>query len=170
MKEIPLTQGQFTVVDDADYDVLVQFNWHAQRRLQPIDTFYAYRKGPKVNGKQPTIILHRFLLNPPSHMQIDHINGDSLDNRRENLRFATTAQNGMNSRRFIRSVSGFRGVVLHKRLQKWQAGIKVSGRSIHLGIFEDPEEAARVYDNAARTYFGEFARLNFPHHGERGTA
>jgi hypothetical protein len=95
---------------------------------------------------------------PPHGMDIDHINGDGLDNRWSNLRLATRAENIRNSRTKATNTSGFKGVSWHKRDRKWQAHIKINGRSKNLGLFEAPEDAHAAYVAAAQKYHGEFAR------------
>jgi hypothetical protein len=105
--------------------------------------------------------LHVEIMGKRHNHEIDHINGDALDNRRCNLRFCTRSQNQANTLRQRPAVSGFRGVYPHGR--KWQALIKMSGRLRHLGIFEDAVTAAKAWDRAARRVHGNFARLNFPH-------
>ena len=100
-------------------------------------------------------------MNPPLGMQVDHINGDRLDNRRENLRIVTNWQNQMNRGMTINNSSGYKGVRL-RRSGKWEAQIRVNKKAIFLGRFYDKLDAAHAYDDAAKKYFGEFARLNFP--------
>ena len=144
-KKIFLSNGGFTSVSDEDYIFLFPYTWYM------IKKGYAY--GWVKNKYQ---LLHRTvakrmgldLLN-----QIDHINGDKLDNRRENLRSATQSQNSMNSR--IKNKTGYKGVT--KTNQKWGAQIKVNGQQIWLGTFNTPEEAHDAYREAAEQYFGEFA-------------
>jgi HNH endonuclease len=158
VKTIPLTQGKVALVDDADYEVVSKFKWYA---LKSRHTFYAVRNFPKGNGKQGLIRLHRFLL--PGHPEIDHRDGDGLNNQRENLRPATRSQNewgACHKRRGVSSV--YRGVSWYSRDKKWLSYIHVSGKGKHLGYFLSEEDAARAYDTAARKYFGEFASPNFP--------
>lgn len=90
--------------------------------------------------------------------KIDHKNGDPADNRIENLREATSAQNNANSRRRSDNQSGFKGVYWLSATRSWRAKIRHNGRSIHLGLFDTPEAAHRAYDRAARSFYGEFAR------------
>ncbi len=102
------------------------------------------------------------LLNCLISRAADHINTDSLDNRRANLRLATHSQNSCNSRRDkSKTLSRFRGVSFSKRKGKWFAAIRINGKKTWLGYFNDEEDAARAYDHAARKYHGEFAMLNF---------
>lgn len=91
---------------------------------------------------------------------IDHINGVRDDNRACNLRVATASQNIANSKTSKRNTSGFKGVCWNKVCGKWQAGIRVLGKSLHLGLYSDPVEAHKAYLAAAKHYFGEFSRAN----------
>ncbi|HEV8559887.1 MAG TPA: AP2 domain-containing protein, partial [Actinophytocola sp.] len=105
--------------------------------------------------------LHRFITGDPPH-DIDHVNGDGLDNRRANLRPCSNSLNLANSRLYKGNTSGYRGVDWHKKSRRWRARIGVDDRLIHLGMFDTPEEAARAYDAAAIAAWGEYARPNFP--------
>lgn len=105
--------------------------------------------------------MHRFILDAPHGMEVDHKNGDGLDCRRENMRLATRKQNAFNRKRPSVNTSGFKGVTLVKPTGKWLAQIEVGGKNMHLGTYESKIEAARAYDKAAIKYHGEFARLNF---------
>lgn len=122
-------------------------------------------------GRQPNDEpLHQLILGPPpdGHL-IDHRNGNGLDNRRRNLRFANNSQNMANARKSsVPKSSRFKGVHWHKCAKKWCAAVVHHGRRKHLGLFAVEEDAARAYDKAALEHFGEFARLNFPH-GNRNT-
>lgn len=160
-RQIPLTQGFAAVVDAADYDDLMQFKWRVVFNGQG-DGPYASRS-IRLNNVRSEERMHRRLV--PDAERVDHINGDTLDNRRSNLRRATNAQNMQNRTGLAaNNTSGFRGVIWHKRLGKWQAKIRHGDRTVHLGTFNAPEEAARVYDAAAIEYYGEFhGYLNFPH-------
>jgi hypothetical protein len=162
MREIPLTQGYVALVDDEDYeDVMAAGPWHVTSRR---GTRYATKriKGPYLDGRRGagiSLLMHRLILGPNPDQDIDHANGDGLDNRRENLRVASTSQNMANQRK-TRGVSRFKGVTFLP--QRWRAAIQYQGRKKNLGNFATEEEAARAYDRAAREIFGEFARLNYP--------
>lgn len=168
MKEIQLTQGQVTIVSDEDYERASAHKWYANpRKGHGGASFYAVRSVRLPNGKRRLQYLHRFLLGlepGDKTRRGDHINGDTLDNRRENLRIVTNRQNQQAFRRKVPGTSSkFRGVYWNKRDQKWCAQIKPDGaKQIHLGYFDVEEDAARAYDAAARAYFGEFAQPNFP--------
>jgi len=157
MRMIPLTQGQYAIVDDANYEALNKHKWCAAKMH---GKYYAIR-GVRNDSKTRTVYLHREILQPAVGQEIDHINGNPLDNRDNNLRLCTSAQNHMNQRPRGGS-SQFKGVTWHKRNKKWQAEIQHNGKSYWLSAFADETDAARAYDKAAREHFGEFARLNFP--------
>lgn len=106
------------------------------------------------------IKLHRYLLDAPNGMQVDHINGDPLDNRRENLRVATPSQNQANWRKKSPATSAYKGVSWHKGARKWRATININGKQVHLGFYGEEEAAALAYDTAAERAYGEFACLN----------
>lgn len=153
-REIPLSRGLVALVDDADYETVNAVGkWYAN----PCDrTFYA-RKNYWRDGRCFSIRMHTLIT---GWDYVDHRNGNGLDNRRANLRPANDSQNSMNRARRSDNTSGFKGV---RRLDsgRWGACIQVGGVKVWLGVHETPEAAARAYDDAALTHFGEFARLNF---------
>jgi hypothetical protein len=157
-KIIALTRGMVTVVDGQDYDRIMAFcqSWQAHK---PNHTWYAQAQ---VGGRlsRHTTQMHRFILSPPSDMDVDHEDGDGLNNRRRNLRVATRGQNLANRPR-CKSQTGYRGVQPGFR-SAFYAQITVDGQRIYLGTRGTAIEAARLYDEAALYHFGEFATLNFP--------
>ncbi|HEY8663131.1 MAG TPA: AP2 domain-containing protein [Propionibacteriaceae bacterium] len=155
-REIPLSRGLVALIDDADYDTVVSVGkWSAKESR---GRFYGRRRIPTPRGeKQRSILMHTFIT---GWGFVDHINGDGLDNRRENLRPATVATNLMNRGVQSNNTSGFKGVT--RRDSKWRAQISTKDNYFHLGIFATPEDAARAYDAAAAELFGEFAWPNFP--------
>lgn len=155
-KKIPFKGGGFAIVDDADYLELSRFTWHITSHG------YAGRINTK-HAKPSSVLMHRQIIAPPADLVVDHINGNRLDNRRENLRVCTTKENLRNRKSVSANNStGFRGVYRGiSRHRPWRAAIRVDGRLIALGIHQTPEDAARAYDTAARKYFGEFASPNF---------
>jgi hypothetical protein len=156
MREIPLTQGYVTIVDDEDYDFLMQWKWYAVKD-EGGKRMYARRAAPGLK----TVRMHSAILGTPTGIRVDHINHDGLDNRRANLRRATNTQNVYNQRCRKQNITGFKGVIVNRgRGKAFIAGIRVNGKQIHLGLFEDAREAAIAYNRAAVKHFGEFAYLN----------
>jgi hypothetical protein len=151
MKEIQLTQGQMTIVDDLDYEELSRYKWHA---VKIRGRFYA---GNKSN---PRRYMHRFVMKAQPGIEVDHINGNALDNRRQNLRLCTHKQNLRNQRIQTGFSSSFKGVGWKKGNRKWRSRIMVDGVDIHLGFFHSELLAAAVYNVAAKKYFGDFAQTN----------
>ena len=159
MKEIPLTQGEFAIVDDVDYDWLSQWKWHARKEGL---NFYAARNPPKKSGNTAKIYMSRQILrlHCGDSRESDHINHNTLDNRRGELRICTHQQNLRNRKSFPNKTSRFKGVNWCKRLKNWQVAIRATGKTIYLGRFKDEKEAALAYNKAAKKYYGEFAYLN----------
>jgi hypothetical protein len=158
-RKIPLTEGKFTIVDPADFYRLNSFYWLTCGRN---DNLYAARLIRTPTGRLNTILMHKEILDAPPGLLVDHINTDSLDNRRANLRLATHSQNSCNSRRDkSNTYSRYRGVSFSKRKQKWFAAIRADDRKLWLGYFDNELDAALAYDAAAKKCHGEFARLNF---------
>ena len=162
MKKIKLTQGKEALVDDEDCEMLMEHKWCAQQKGN--DNFYVVRNSPRdSNGKQKTIYMHRVITNVPKGKQVDHINGNTLDNRRENLRTCTRSQNQMNRGRTKNNKSGYKGIYYAKdkpRFKPWQAQIKHNKKTIYLGYYKTKEEAALAYNKKAIELFGEYAKLN----------
>ena len=149
MKEIPLTKGRVSLVDDEDYERLSRWCWQVTNGY------------PSRSTRAGTIYMHREIMRPAPGRQVDHINHDRLDNRRVNLRVCTVSENQGNQLA-RRRTSRFKGVSFCRAHRRWRAHITAGGRSRALGSFSSEEAAARAYDTAARQYFGEFASLNFP--------
>jgi hypothetical protein len=153
--EIPLTNGAFAIIDAEDYELVSKQKWHLKSsdgRNYAVSSIYL---GPK---KYKRIRMHRIIMNATTGTYVDHINGDGLDNRRENLRFSTLSQNSCNSKVHSNSGSGLKGVAYYRG--RWMAQIQMLGKRKHLGSYLTKEEAARVYDKAALELHGEFARTN----------
>jgi hypothetical protein len=161
VREIPLTKGYTALVDDEDYERVSQFNWRANVRKHS-RIVYAYTNVKRPDGTRTTQYLHRFILDAPEGVMVDHIDGDGLRNTRDNLRLATPTENQMNARKRVTNTSGFIGVSWDKAGAKWRARIGVDGKRKHLGLFADPVEAAKARDRAAIELHDEFAVLNFP--------
>lgn len=151
MKLIALSQGKLTKVDDEDFDELNEYKWHLA-----VGGTGHISAGRRKNGK--TIFMHRQITKCPDGLEVDHVNGDSLDNRRKNLRVCTHAENLRNRKVNHSNVSGYKGV--RNNNGQWQAYITFNRKFIHLGNFDNKIEAAKAYNKASKVYFGEFARMN----------
>jgi len=159
MKKIKLTQGKYTLVDDADYEWLNQWNWSVSNTAQ--NKYYAARNDYKAKKRNNVIRMHRVIMGDACEgLDVDHIDGDGLNNQRANLRVCTRAQNMRNRKK--PNVNNEKYTGIGKIGKKWRAVIGHAGKVIHLGMFRTPEDAARAYDSAAKRLFGEFANLNFP--------
>ncbi len=162
MKRIPLTQGQFALVDDAEFEELSQYKWHAESGKH---TFYAVRTAG-AGCNQKFIRMHRVIINAQRGQEVDHINGDGLLNIRSNLRYCTSSQNSQNRGKRKNCSSTYKGVSFDKRPlnKKWRAHIfpPDTKKLKSIGYYKTEIEAAISYDEQATLYFGEFARLNFP--------
>jgi hypothetical protein len=155
---IPLTRGQFAIIDAEDADRLVQYKWS----VSTVGYALRFRRKSDVPGST-TVWLHREILpDVPDELEVDHINGNKLDCRRANLRPATRSENNMNKTVAHPSKSGYRGVAWHNPSRSWFARVTKQRKPVFAEFFPTAEEAARAYDKAARIHFGDFARLNFP--------
>lgn len=155
--EVPLTRGYVALIDEPDTERVLQFPWHAMVNK---NTAYARRTLNWVNGRRPAMLLHRFILgveDPDVH--VDHIDGNGLNNRRENLRECTRTQNLGNSRLAAHSRTGLKGVTYHRRHRRYYARICVDGERRYLGNFGTAEDAHQAYREAAIAHFGAFARF-----------
>lgn len=168
VKELPLNRGYVAIVDDDVFEWASRFKWTVTRGW---NTHYAVRRKKYPDGTKKSVRLHREITKARLGNRIDHINGDGLDNRRSNLRFATNQQNGRNARKQVRATSSrFKGVSFSRVATKWEAYIKVDYKKRHIGLYLTEEEAAAAYDDAARELFGEFAALNIPRQRERAAS
>ncbi|MFA5293027.1 MAG: AP2/ERF family transcription factor [Phycisphaerae bacterium] len=154
LRAIKLTLGKYAIVSLEDYEKLNRHKWRALRSPK---CFYAVR-----SEKGKTIYMHNEVLAPAPGMVIDHIDHNGLNNSRQNLQLATRSQNACNRRkRDSKCTSKYKGVWFNKREGKWMSAIKVDGKRIYLGYFDNEFDAARAYDIAAKKYHGKFAVLNF---------
>lgn len=155
MKKIKLTQGMFALVDDMDFEYLNQWKWHYNKgRGQGRAQRSTSRKS--IEGKT-SIFMHRIIMNVPKDMQIDHKNGNGLDNRKENLRVCTNMENNRNKGIARKNTSGVTGISWNKNYEKWHTYIKINNKFIFLGYFGDKEIAIQIRKQAEKQYFGEFA-------------
>jgi hypothetical protein len=168
-RRIYLGEGYWTILDQADYYRLRNFRWVVQGG-ESGENLYAFRF--KFVGPNETTMLsmHREIMNPTDGRLVDHRNCVSLDNRRSNLRLATRAENVQNRRKKKNTSSRFIGVDFSRPESKWRSRISYQGKRIMLGRFDSEIDAARAYDEAAKKYYGEFARLNFPQEDEQAKA
>ncbi len=150
MKCIPLTQGKFALVDDADYSWLNQWKWYAHKDCH---TYYAQR-----HDKGKTVSMHRVILDVPSGVLSDHRNHNGLDNQRHNIRRCTNAENQYNQLPTGTGTSKYKGV--HWNRGRWQASIKYKGKQLNFSRHKSEVEAARAYNKKAKELFGEFASIN----------
>ena len=151
-KYIELSQDKRTLVDVEDYEYLNQFKWY-------YNNGYAVRSTRMKNGKRGMELMHRTIVNAPKGMEVDHINGDKLENKRSNLRLCTHTENLRNQHKTC-GTSKYKGVCWHKAMSKWRVQIRGNNKKIHLGFFDNEEDAAHAYNMAALELFGEFANLN----------
>lgn len=154
--------GNSFIFDREDYDVLSERFCYVTTN----GSEYGYAMSREPDGRQEQV--SRLLLNLSNENYVDHINGNHLDNRRCNLRIVTVSENSHNARIRVDNSSGFKGVSYNKRKEKFRSYININRKQIHIGYFDNPEDAARAYDTAARFLFGEFACVNFPRPGEQG--
>lgn len=150
MKEVKIKNG-VVIVDDEDLEKVVNFPWRVSTK--------GYAVYSSDSGKSYQM-LHNVILNVPNGSGVDHINRNKLDNRKSNLRFAHNYQQGQNRDLNPNNTSGFKGVSFNKTKLKFQASIKFGYEQKHLGYYNTAEEAAAVYNQAARLYFGENAYFN----------
>jgi hypothetical protein len=156
-KEIQLTQGKVAIVDDDDFEYLNQWKWFANKMK---GKFYVGRSITVSKNKKIRISMHRFIMKPEKCMVIDHLDGNPLNNQKNNLRICTRAENMRNYKLPVNNTSGFKGVYWHKITSKWMAYICFNNKIFHLGLFHVLKDAARAYNAAALKYHGEFANLN----------
>ena len=158
---VPLTLGQVAIVDVGDLALVAHLTWSASRRSDGVG-FYAVHSGERYGRNLGP--MHRIIvrLDRDDPRQVDHIDGDGLNNRRTNLRVATASQNAANRKKPAIGSNPYKGVSWRERSQVWYACIRHEGRSYHLGQFHTAEDAARAYDKAALELSGEFALINLP--------
>ena len=153
-------KGLFALVDAEDKDLVSGYRWYVRKNDR---IFYAYGQTYTENGKRSVFPMHRLILgNPDRGWDVDHINHDGLDNRRENLRLVSHQQNAMNQRGWRKSSSQYKGVTRSRDSGRWIAKMNTNGDHIYLGVFDTEVDAARAYDQKAREVFGEHGYLNFP--------
>lgn len=147
-KIVPISGGNFVKVDNEDFTKVKNISW------SNLSSNYAHNQK---NG-----LMHRLIMNCPADMCVDHINGDTYDNRKINLRICTHQQNMMNTKIRTDSSSSYKGIYYVGFLKKWAARISFNGNKTHIGVYRSEIDAAKAYDTKAKELFGEFARVNFP--------
>lgn len=156
MKRILLTKGLFSLVDDDDYERLSRHRWQAHKSG---NSYYA-RRAEYVDGRCTSVYMHRVILNAPGDVPVDHGNGNSLDNRKSNLRACSYSQNQANRGRQKNNRSGYKGVVFIEGLKRpWMARINWNKERIAIGYFTSAQEAADAYAKKAQELFGEYVHL-----------
>jgi hypothetical protein len=160
---VDLTRGYHAVVDAADAPLVANYSWYAlvQRRRDGSPRVYAQASMPRVGAKRRRVMLHRLILGltAADRFEVDHADGDGLNNKRSNLRVATRSENAANRRVNSNNRLQVKGVCLRPG-GKFEANIKVNGELRYLGCFETVEEAAAAYNHAALKRSGDFARLS----------
>lgn len=139
MKEIPLTQGKVALVDDEDFERINQFKWYARKTH---NMYYAVHTLPR-SQNQRKLYMHAIIIGTPPRKMTDHINGDGLDNRKENLRVVTNRENLQNLH--VKKTSKYPGVRFVRQSKKWRATIQFKGKQYNLGNYSDELTAATVY-------------------------
>ena len=143
--------NQVILIDKKDYPLVAGYSWFVVK-YGPNGKFKA-----SSNKRGKKFFMHRLIMNAMSNQQVDHINGNTLDNRRENLRLCSSYENMMNRGKMKNNTSGYKGVSWNKNLKKWVTAIKVYGRRIHLGYFKNIHKAAKTYNEASKRYHKEFS-------------
>jgi hypothetical protein len=161
VREIPLSQGYVALVDEDDYEWLSQWCWYYSRGYAVRSRYF-----PETQ-KCNTVRMHRLILSAPKGVEVDHINTNTWDNRRANLRLVDRVKNVWNQSPTRGGTSKYKGVYWNKDRKKWHVQMVCLGERIHVGFFKDEIEAALAYDEKAVQYFGEFAWLNFPNRGSK---
>ncbi len=167
MKKISLLQKYarvYALVDDDNFEELNKYRWYYKSK--PIGHNpggYAYRNGLKSLGERGMIWMHQSILRAEHGMEVDHIDGDKLNNQRGNLRAVTKSQNNQNRASYRGSASIYKGVSRSiSRRNPWQAKIMLNRKQFYLGVFRTEMDAAKAYDKKALSFSGTMFRLNFP--------
>jgi hypothetical protein len=156
MTIIVISKGLHTAVDDDVLDLFSTLKWQAMYDSHT-KKYYA-RCHQRIDGKDKTVLIHRIIMGAKKGEIVDHINGNTLDNRRQNLRICTNAENCRNKKIHSDNQNGFKGIRKHKNF--WQAKVTKDYKDYYAGSFKTPLEAAIAYNKKAKELFGEFAKLN----------
>jgi hypothetical protein len=160
---VPLTQGYEAIIDASDVELVNCWNWFVYKK-RSASTAYAYRNGlravrPDGSRENVTIPMHRVIMAAPVGMEVDHIDRNGLNNRRDNLRLVTKSQNQHNRAISSNNTSGYKGVFKHKASGKWLSEINVAGKQLYLGLFDTPEDAYAAYCSASVQFHGDYGRV-----------
>lgn len=147
---VSLTRGYEAVIDATDVPLVAAWHWCAQVNRRAV---YAQRK-----GENRSVLMHAVILQPRDGLLTDHIDGDGLNNRRSNLRYATASQNSYNRQFLMPNKHGLMGVSWDCQRGKWYSQIRFNGKTRSLGRYNTPEEANAAYLSARATLHGEFVR------------
>ncbi len=152
MKELKLSNNKSSIIDDDIYDYLSKFKWYYNKG-------YARRRARKSEGlNREKVMLHRFIINAKEGEIVDHINGNTLDNRVNNLRIVSNKENVWNSTYMRNTKSGVKGITWHKRDKVWMVRIQKNGIRYSLGNYGSLKEAKKIYLNKNKELYGEYAR------------
>jgi hypothetical protein len=152
MKQIPLTKGYFSKIDDEDFENVSRLSW------KYTGGYAAHNYTSK--GVQHSVYMHRLIMDAKKGQFVDHINHDPLDNQKTNLRLCTHSRNHMNRTPLLGKSSRYKGVSWNKQIGKWKAGIQAKGKYRFIGYFISELHAALAYDMWAKATYGQFANLN----------
>jgi len=157
MKQLRLLNTELVaLVDDSDYDIVSTYNWHLHKSGHK---FYA-KTSIYNSGYQCSLYLHRLIMGVNPEFEIDHINGDSLDCQRSNMRVTNRTGNMRNKSPHRNGTSRFKGVSWHKATKKWTTCIYINKKQHTIGYFDNEIAAALAYNAYALEHYGEFAKLN----------
>jgi len=151
---------RYAKISPQDAELVLRYRWSVASNTKYGGRVYYAKTETGPRNNRTRIKMHRLIMNAPEGMHVDHINGDGLDNRRENLRIVTPQLNQANSRKHVAGKSSFKGVSWHHRANKWRAYICINRGQKHIGLFDDELEAAKAYDAVAKSTWGEHAYLN----------
>jgi hypothetical protein len=166
--------GYEYMIDEEDAEKISKYHWFGYQSYKKLANGEVKRERKYIaarlykDRKTPLkhIALHRVIMDAPEGLQIDHVDGNGLNNKKSNLRICNQSQNLANGKRYRNNKSGYRGVTWHKKTKKWQAEITINHKRVALGYFHSPVEAGIAYNEAAKKSFGEFARLNEVNNGK----
>lgn len=160
---VELLNGLYAIIDIEDYSYVAPYNWSVNKGRYAHRRFHIGYDSEKRRSVYRSLMMHRFILEihgikVPNGMETDHINGDSTDNRRENLRVVTKSQNRMNRPMFKNNTHGNKGISWRTQIEKWESRIDIDKKRIHLGWFSRRADALKAYNDAAKKHFGIYNR------------